>query len=974
MRSTATLLLKTMSFTLFLITAGIPFKQLMAEGQAMCEKLTTSEYGVEDISNDHAYLVCYKDGFERYDFDWRSKGSSSWEVLTGDARMRRQIEDLSPNTDYEYRARYWCDGGWNEWSDIKEFRTTAGGGGIDCSRLSSNEYDAEDINDTYAYLACYKGGYERYDFDWRSKGTSNWSELIGDAQMRRRIEDLSPNTTYEYRARYWCDGGWNDWSDNKEFTTTNGGGGVDCSKLTSSEYAAEDINDTYAYLACYKDGYERYDFDWRLQGNSQWQELQGNSEMRRRIENLIPNRTYEYRARYWCDGNWNEWSDNKEFMTTAGSGGNDCSKLTSNEYAAEDVNDTYAFLACYKGGYERYDFDWRRKGTSTWSELIGDEQMRRRIEDLSPNTTYEYRARYWCDGEWNEWSDNKEFTTTTGGNNDCSKLTSGEYDAEDINDTYAFLTCYKDGYERYDFDWRVKGTTTWSTLTGDERMQRRIDNLSPNTTYEYRARYWCNGEWNEWSDNKEFTTTTGGGGDNCEPLMSGEYDAEDVNDTYAYLACYKSGYERYDFDWRIKGTTTWSTLTGDERMQRRIDNLSPNTTYEYRARYWCNGEWNEWSDNKEFTTTAGGGGDNCAKLTTDEYDVEDINDTYAYLACYIDGFERYDFDWRRKGTTNWSTLTGDERMRRLIDDLTPNATYEYRARYWCDGGWNEWSDNKEFTTTMESSSDDCDQLTSNEYSVEDVNDTYANLVCYKSGYERYDFDWRPTGNSDWSTLTGDDRSNRRIENLSSNTTYEYRARYWCNGEWNEWSDNKEFTTTMGQESCTPLVDGDYDAEEITATDAYLVCYKEYDNYQFRYRSGTEDWIETSMSSQNRVQIDELMDGTEYEYQARYSCGEQFSDWSASRSFMTEMSTNSQKFAINEWEMFPNPAQEWLHLQLNANADPFQLIISDFNGRQVMRQQLIGGVRNSIHLNLPAGMYLLQIEQDDKIGRKKLIIR
>ena len=837
---------------------------------------------------------------------------------------------------------------------------------MDCEKPTNSQFSAEDISYDHAYLECSINNAPKYDYQWRRKGTSSWSNLVGNSNHRRKIENLNHNTEYEYRCRYDCDNEWTPWSNRKDFRTDNNNNN-NCDKPSTNQFSAEDISHDHAYLECSINNAPKYDYQWRKKGTSNWSDLEGNSNHRRKIENLDHNTEYQYRCRYDCDNEWTPWSNHREFRTD-NNNNNNCNKPTSSEFEANDIDYDHCYMNCYITGADKYDYQWRRQGTNSWSSLEGNQNHRRKVENLQEDKWYEYEARYWCNGQWSDWSDHRTFKTLTQGG-ECNVPDGNDYDAVDISYDHAYFECYLGGYPKYDYRWRKRGTSNWSDLDGNNNHRRKIENLEHDTWYEYQCRYECENIWTSWAGPKEFKTQMNTG-NNCNRPVDDQYKAVDIEGMQAYLECYITGSPRYDFRWRKKNTNSWSDLDGTSDFRRKIDNLSPATWYDYQCRYECNGEFTSWSISRDFKTLDEN--NSCEKPSDSDYNAVDIDRNQVYFECYIGGSPRYDYRWRKQNTNNWSDLDATGEQRRKIENLSSNNWYEYQCRYECQGSLTDWSSTKTFKTLEDALS--CDALSSNDYDATDITANYAYLECSIAGSPSYDYRWRQQGTSDWSDLAASGEQRRKIEDLNSETTYEYQARYECDDQFTPWSSGKTFTTESSSSlSCDAPPTGELATSNATENSARLNCTMQgFDGYQYRYRSaGEEDWTTLETSSEPAVEVDELNSGSTYQFQCRLTCGDDTqSDWSESAQFATlGSSTAVVTISDAEWQISPNPASNFL--QIDARAGLVQ--IYNMIGKSVGQYEITQG-QMSVPLDLSPGLYVVTLTDGKDFGSKKLMVR
>lgn len=82
--------------------------------------------------------------------------------------------------------------------------------------------------------------------------------------------------------------------------------------------------------------------------------------------------------------------------------------------------------------------------------------------------------------------------------------------------------------------------------------------------------------------------------------------------------------------------------------------------------------------------------------------------------------------------------------------------------------------------------------------------------------------------------------------------------------------------------------------------------------------------------------------------------------------------------LRDFNLFPNPSEGDLRLRFQAEAEPTVIKITDLNGKQMYRERLNrfdGQYDQNLDLSdLPAGLFLLTIEQKEKIYTEQIVIK
>ncbi len=265
----------------------------------------------------------------------------------------------------------------------------------------------------------------------------------------------------------------------------------------------------------------------------------------------------------------------------------------------------------------------------------------------------------------------------------------------------------------YDVRARQVGATTW--VTGIELTPPvSFTNLSPCTEYEFQVLSDCSTLESAWSSSFVFTTTgcpescTDGiqnqdetgidcGGATC-PACVCSYpnniavnlgmDPNRVNISWDPV----SGVSEYQVRYRRALTSTWSNLL-TTTTSRVVQVLVQNKVYDYRVRSKCpDGTWSDMSPIDKFRTVQ------CLAPVNLTHTQQNNNKVKVEWTNY-DYSDKYQIFFREAGTSTWSKMvTYYEGMNfRVLNNLTPGATYEWKVRSWCEVSYGPFSAIETFT-------------------------------------------------------------------------------------------------------------------------------------------------------------------------------------------------------------------------------------------------------------------------------------
>ena len=206
-------------------------------------------------------------------------------------------------------------------------------------------------------------------------------------------------------------------------------------------------------------------------------------------------------------------------------------------------------------------------------------------------------------GLWNRALTQSEITTLYNGCPTCETPTT--IVASNITSSKATISWTGNNCAaKYRVRYRVQGTTTWVTkIVTAPITTKNLTLLQPLTTYEYQVRTDCNSagtSYSAYSTIQTFTTI-------CDCIKPTNIAVSNVTQTGATVSWLgNSCAVKYRLQYRVQGTTTWTTKTiTAPTLFYNIIGLTNNTIYEYHLRSDCNstGTVNSgWSTTATITT------------------------------------------------------------------------------------------------------------------------------------------------------------------------------------------------------------------------------------------------------------------------------------------------------------------------------------------------------------------------------------
>ncbi|WP_018621659.1 fibronectin type III domain-containing protein, partial [Spirosoma luteum] len=219
----------------------------------------------------------------------------------------------------------------------------------------------------------------------------------------------------------------------------------------------------------------------------------------------------------------------------------------------------------------------------------------------------------------------------------------------------------------------------------------------------------------------------------------------------------------------------------------------------------------------------------------------------------------YDVQWRAVDSASWSSINGLSTTSVTLYALTINKAYEWQVKASAN---DTYSNPVSFTTTCPIS----------QYYSSNPGRTTTSL--YWQGYtgQLFTLQWRPTGTTDWLTISNLTNSSYQLTGLAATTPYEWRLASSCPGSTtinNGYSSVQSFTTL----SCQPPIPytGLVFAESATLSWSYT-AYEVGRTTELRYRQvGIASWTTISNLTGSGITLTGLLFNTSYEWQIRGVC-------------------------------------------------------------------------------------------------------
>ena len=517
-------------------------------------------------------------GAVSYNIQYRKVGTTTWTTGTSNTSSL-SISGLTSGYIYEFQVQAVCSGG--STGSFSTSGTFTAGTSINCSPPAT--LTASLITATTAKLNWNVVlGAHGYNIQYRAVGASTWS--TGTSTINSlSVTGLTSGVTYQFQVQTICASGQGSLSTISTFTT-----GPACPTptgltITNITNATSLLNWTAVI------GAASYNIRYRAVGTTTWTTATSNTNSLA-ISGLIGATNYAFQVQTICTGGTPGNFSTSGTWTTAN--GNTCGVPTGlSETNITASSATLNWVAV--SGATSYNIEYRVVGSSSWTTQASSTNSLA-VSGLTAGTNYEFQVQTVCPGSTSAFTSSATFTTS--GGVICG--TPVGFSVTSITSTSALVTWGTvSGALRYNIQYRVVGTSTWTTDTSSS-VTYAISGLSPSTNYEFQAQTLCSTGTGAFSTSTTFTTAGP-----CASPPSG-FSVSNVTMSTATLNWLTvTGVTGYNIQYRVLGTTTWTSTTSTTGS-KNISGLTAGSTYEFQVQAVCSGGTSAFSGSSTFVTSA----------------------------------------------------------------------------------------------------------------------------------------------------------------------------------------------------------------------------------------------------------------------------------------------------------------------------------------------------------------------------------
>lgn len=428
------------------------------------------------------------------------------------------------------------------------------------------------------------------------------------------------------------------------------------------------------------------------------------------------------------------------------------------------------------------------------------------------------------------------------------------------------------------------------------------------------------------------------------------------------------------FEWKETAGGSYTSVNGinsGNSFYYNLNNLTPNTSYTYKAFITFNGN-TVYGNEMTFTTLE-------EVITCDApTGLYTSNITHESITVNWDNNPDVLYWNLRYRPLNGMYTTGSSATNSyVISGLNPETTYEIQVQSNCDDGlMSEWTPAITATTTVAPVIDptvttgEATAVSENGATLNASITNPSNVTITTKGFE-----WKVTGSGSYTPVyvTGTDNTFQyNLSNLTPNTSYTYRAFITFNS--NIIYGNEMTFTTLEETPCdvpTGLSASNVTSESITISwdDNPNVS-----NWNVRYRPLNGSYI-TESSNENFYTLSGLTPETTYEFQVQAVCGDDnLSNFSSTITAATTVGIESHLF--NSINLYPNPTNDFVNVQCTMNNEQMNVMgieVYDVYGKLITCRAAAMQQLYQINVSEWAkGMYFVRVTTEAGVVTKSFV--
>ncbi|MBK9524915.1 MAG: fibronectin type III domain-containing protein [Bacteroidetes bacterium] len=553
----------------------------------------------------------------------------------------------------------------------------------------------------------------------------------------------------------------------------------------------------------------------------------------------------------------------------------------------------------------------------------------------------------------------------------------------------------------YNVQYRIVGAANW-TATTSATNSKALTGLTASSNYEWQVATVCASGSSAFTASTNFSTSAVA---TCN-VPTGMSTASITSSSATLNWTAVSGATSYNVRYRIVGAANWTSTTSATNS-KALTGLTASSNYEWQVATVCASGSSAFTASTNFSTSAVATCNVPTGMSTAS--ITSSSATLNWTA--VSGATSYNVRYRIVGAANWTSTTSTTNSK-AISALTASSNYEWQVSTVCASGSSAYTASTLFTTLAAAT---CGTPTGQVTSA--INSTGATLGWTAvSGATSYNVRYRIVGAANWTSTTSATNT-KAIAGLTASSNYEWQVQAVCASGTGAFTASATFTTSAPS-GCSDVYESnntsgtaktistntdivaligtttDSDWFKFTTTSPNTYIKLTLTNLPFDYdvRLYNSNVSQLSISQLGGTSSEQIIRNTTtastyyvrvYGYNSAYSTTACYTlrisvGSTAFRTVEDIVSEPVAETAINDFNLFPNPAKDEVNVTFNSmQNESLQIRVFDMVGKTIREERVdvISGY-NKFNLDLTLlnkGIYFVELTNSSERVVKKLIL-
>ena len=445
----------------------------------------------------------------RYSVSYKLASASEWNEVDAETNLNYTISGLSPNTKYDVQVKAIGDDfDWSDSDDATLTVTTPKPNGLS-TPANPRETAKTETTISVAWNAVTNAS--GFRLAWKNKTKSSFTYVtLGATKTSYTLTDLDNGATYEWKVQALGDGV--NFADSAYTTTRSVAPRRELATPTASS-SAKPSSITVSWNAV--PNAVRYSFSYKLAGETEWNDVDVQTNLGYTISGLSPNTQYDVRIRSIGD-DFNFTDSDYATLTVATSETETLSSPADpRETAKTETTISVAWDAVSNAG--AYKFAWKNKTDSSFTVVNLDaSKTSHMLSGLDEGATYEWKVLALGDGV--NFADSAYTATRTFATRQKLDAPTLSFNAEPTSIAVSWNAV--PNAARYSFSYRLASATEWKVVDAQTNLSFTISGLESSTQYDVQVKAIGDGFDYADSDYSTLTVTTAVPPDGESPVVS----------------------------------------------------------------------------------------------------------------------------------------------------------------------------------------------------------------------------------------------------------------------------------------------------------------------------------------------------------------------------------------------------------------------------------------------------------------------